>query len=51
MDFREVLDVATPYLGEMADVFSDWTPLAGRGDLFDEGRDATDPWRFNNARV
>lgn len=51
MDFREVLDIAIPYLGEMAGVFSDWTPLVGRGALFDEDVDTSDPWQFKNVRV
>lgn len=51
MDFREVLEVAVPYLGEMAGVFTDWTPLAGRGELFPEDIDADDPWQFKNVRV
>lgn len=51
MDFREVLDVAIPYLGEMAGVFSDWTPLSGRGELFPEDLDLDDPWQFKNVRV
>jgi homospermidine synthase len=51
MDFREVLDVATPYLGEMVGVFSDWTPLEGRGALFVEDVDEADPWQFKNVRV
>jgi homospermidine synthase len=50
MDFREVLEVATPYLGEMVGVFSDWTPLEGRGALFAEDVDASDPWQFKNIR-
>jgi homospermidine synthase len=51
MDFREVLEVATPYLGEMAGVFGDWTPLQGRGELFPEDVDTGDPWQFKNVRV
>lgn len=51
MDFREVLEVATPYLGEMVGVFSDWTPLEGRGALFVEDVDEADPWQFKNIRV
>lgn len=51
MDWREVLDIALPYLGEMAGVFSDWTPLAGRGELFPEDVDPDDPWQFKNVRV
>jgi homospermidine synthase len=51
MDFREVLDVARPYLGEMVGVYSDWTPLEGRGALFHEELDTDDPWQFSNVRV
>lgn len=51
MDWREVLDVARPYLGEMAGVFSAWTPLEGRGELFAEDLDTDDPWQFKNVRV
>jgi homospermidine synthase len=51
MDFREVLEVARPYLGEMLGVFSDWTPLYKRGSLFAEDVDASDPWQFKNVRV
>ncbi len=51
MDFREVLGVARPYLGEMAGVFGDWTPLEGRGVLFAEDVDRDDPWQFKNVRV
>ena len=51
MDFREVLEVATPYLGEMVGKYSDWTPLEGRGTLFPEDVDPDDPWQFKNVRV
>jgi homospermidine synthase len=51
MDWREVLAVAVPYLGGMAGVFSEWTPLEGRGELFPEDIDAGDPWQFGNVRV
>lgn len=51
MDWREVLEVAQPYLGEMAGVFSSWTPLERRGELFAEDLDADDPWQFKNVRV
>ena len=51
MDFREVLDVATPYLGELVGVYSDWTPLQDRGVLFHEDVDAADPWQFKNVLV
>ena len=51
MDFREVLDVAVPYLGEMVGEFSDWTPLSDREILFAENIDRDDPWLFRNVRV
>lgn len=51
MDFRQVLDVAEPYLGEMVGVYSDWTPLQGRNQLFPEDIDASDPWQFKNILV
>jgi homospermidine synthase len=51
MDFTEVLAVATPYLGEMVGVYSDWTPLQGRNRLFPEALDLDDPWQFTNVLV
>lgn len=51
MDFREVLEVALPYLGDMVGVYGDWTPLQGRGTLFPEELDTEDPWQFQNILV
>ena len=51
IDFREALAIQTPYLGPMVGAYSDWTPLLGRGTLFDEDLDMTDPWQFKNFRV
>lgn len=51
IDFRLVMDIATPYLGELAGVWSDWTPLKDRSALFDEPMDRDDPWQFLNFRV
>lgn len=51
LPFAEILDFCRPYLGELFGVFSDWTPLAGRGWLFDEDLDYSDPWQFKNFRV
>lgn len=51
MDFRRVLELAAPYLGELVGAYSDWTPLAGRSDLFPEPTIADDPWQFANFRV
>ncbi len=46
-----VLEIARPYLGELGGVYSDWTPLRGRGVLFPEEVDADCPWQFRNFRV
>ncbi|MGH7076268.1 MAG: homospermidine synthase, partial [Stellaceae bacterium] len=51
MDFRRILDISLPYLGEMAGVWGDWTPLQGRERLFPEDLDREDPWQFKNVRV
>ena len=51
LDHARVLEVARPYLGELAGVYGDWTPLAGRGVLFPEEVDDADPWQFKNFRV
>jgi homospermidine synthase len=51
IDFRLVMQIATPYLGELAGVWGDWTPLKGRSDLFEEPVDMGDPWQFLNFRV
>jgi homospermidine synthase len=51
IDHVRVMDVARPYLGEMAGVYSDWTPLEGRGVLFAEAIDPACPWQFKNFRV
>jgi homospermidine synthase len=50
LDHARVLEVALPYLGTMAGVYSDWTPLLERGVLFAEDVTA-DPWQFGNFRV
>lgn len=50
LDFEECLAVAAPYLGRMVGAFTDWTPLQGRGDLFDEDLDADQPWQLKNVR-
>ena len=51
LDHARALEICLPYLGEMAGVYSDWTPLQDRGVLFPEDVDATDPWQFRNFRV
>lgn len=51
VDYKRVLDVATPYLGDMVGAYTDWTPLQDRGHLFPEDIDTSDPWQFRNVRV
>ncbi|MCG5242094.1 homospermidine synthase [Azospirillum doebereinerae] len=51
VDFRRVLEVATPYLGELVGAYGDWTPLQDRNLLFPEDIDESDPWQFKNFRV
>jgi homospermidine synthase len=51
LDFQEVLEIQLPYLGPVGGVYSDWTPITGRGRLFAEDIDADDPWQFKNFRV
>ena len=51
LDHSFVLEIATPYLGEMAGVYGDWTPLCDRGWPFNEDVDGDDPWQFTNIRV
>jgi homospermidine synthase len=51
VDFRRVLDIATPYLGEVVGAYGDWSPLQDRNVLFPEDIDEDDPWQFKNFRV
>lgn len=51
IDHREAMAVFMPYMGEMAGVYTDWTPLHGRDELFPEKLHADDPWQFANIRV
>jgi homospermidine synthase len=51
LDHARALGICFPYLGEMAGVYSDWTPLQDRGALFPEDVDHACPWQFANFRV
>lgn len=51
LDYAFILQAATPYLGDMVGVYSDWTPLKDRGHLFPQSVDKQDPWQFLNFRV
>lgn len=50
LDFEECLETAAPYLGQLTGVFTKWTPLQGRGELFPEDLDASQPWQLQNVR-
>lgn len=51
IDHDRVLEITKPYLGEVVGVYSDWTPLQDRGQLFPEVLDEAEPWAFGNFRV
>ncbi len=51
MDYRLILEIAAPYLGEVVGVYGDWTPLQDREWPFPEDVDRDDPWQFKNIRV
>lgn len=51
IDHQLLMDVAGPYLGDILGVYTDWTPIQGRGVLFPERFDAEDPWQFENFRI
>jgi len=48
---EEIIAMCRPYLGDLFGAFTHWTPLEGRGRLFAEDIDASDPWQFKNFRV
>lgn len=51
IDYDYILDKARPYLGKVQGYYTDWTPLDGRNELFEEEVDANDPWQFSNIVV
>jgi homospermidine synthase len=50
LEFEDCLATATPYLGQLVGEFTAWTPLQGRGELFDEDLDVDAPWQLRNVR-
>jgi homospermidine synthase len=50
LDFEDCLSTAAPYLGRLVGEFTTWTPLQGRGELFDEDLDVNQPWQLRNVR-
>lgn len=52
LDFRRILEIASPYLGIVHGKYTSWTPLRERKNpLFPEDISAADPWQFKNFRV
>ncbi len=51
MDYRRCLEVQLPYLGPVKGYYTEWTPLTGRGFLYPEELDTSDPWQFRNVLV
>ncbi len=51
IDFQYILNIAQPYLGQVAGYYTEWTPLQNRALLFPEPLDLNDPWQFLNIRV
>jgi len=52
MDHDRVLNLMTPYLGDVVGVYTSWTPIQDRArSLFDEDIDASHPWQFSNVLV
>jgi len=51
MDYERIVELATPYLGEVVGVWGNWTPIQDRGVLFPEDIDTADPWQFKNILV
>jgi len=51
MDYERILEIGTPYLGNVVGVYTDWTPLHQREQLFPEDLDWEDPWQFKNIRL
>jgi homospermidine synthase len=50
LDFEDCLATAAPYIGRLVGEFTAWTPLQGRGELFDEDLDVDQPWQLRNVR-
>ena len=51
LDFEQCLAIARPYLGPLVGAYTDWTPLQGRGVMFDEKLDVDQPWQLRNVRA
>jgi homospermidine synthase len=50
VDFEQCLETAGPYIGRLVGDYTAWTPLQGRGELFEEDLDIDQPWQLQNVR-
>ncbi len=50
LDFEACLETAAPYIGKLVGDFTKWTPLQGRGELFEEDLVIDQPWQLQNVR-
>jgi len=48
LPYEFILNIARPYLGPIASVPTNWTPLSDRNSLFRTNTDPRHPWRFEN---
>ena len=51
VDHEFMLNIAKRYLGPIASVQSDWTPLQDRNKLYSRDLDPSHPWRLENFRI
>ncbi len=51
IDFKRVLEIAHPYLGNVVGRYSDWSPIKNRSAFAQGPVDKCDPWQFVNFRV
>ena len=51
LPFEDILAITDLYMGQLAESWSNCTPLQDRGLLFPEDLDLDDPWQFKNFRV
>lgn len=51
LPFEEILKVSFKYLGPMASVQSDWTPIVGNQSIYPRKLDLSEPWAFENFQV
>ena len=50
VDFEQCLETAAPYIGKLVGDYTAWTPLQGRGELFEEDLVIDQPWQLQNVR-